>query len=95
MMQAGKKCKKTERKPKGTISDCNSWFLFPITEQDEKVLRGLIGTASTGLQDDLSCRAPARCFAPRCKHKADFQHETSQKYGMTFSGDSCGSSACN
>lgn len=94
-MQAGKKCKKTEMKPKGTISDCNSWFLFHITEQDEEVLQGLIGTASPGLQDDLSRRAPARRCAPRCRPRADFQHETSQKYGMTFSGDSCASSACN
>lgn len=64
MMQAGKKCKKTEMEPKRTISDCNSWFLFHITEQDEKVLQGFIGTASPVLKDDLTLGALARCLAP-------------------------------
>ena len=44
-------------KPKRTISDCNSWFLFPITEQDEKVLQGFVGTASTGVKNDLTLNA--------------------------------------
>lgn len=52
----GKKCKK-EMKPKRTISDCNSWFLFPITEQDEKVLQGFVGTASTVVKNDLTLNA--------------------------------------
>lgn len=59
-----KKCKKTEMKPKRTISDCNSWFLFHITEQDEKVSRGFIGTAYTVLKDDLTLSALARCLDP-------------------------------
>lgn len=58
------KCKKTEMKPKRTISDCNSWFLFHITEQDEKVLQSFIGTASTVLNDDLTLNALARWLAP-------------------------------
>lgn len=82
-------------KPKRTISDRNSWFLFHITEQDEKVLQGFIGTISTVLKDDLTLNALARCLAPLWKHKVDFQHETSQKFGMTFSDDSCGCIACN
>lgn len=94
-MQAAKKCKKTEMKPRRTISDCNSWFLFHITERDEKVVQDFAGMAPTVLQDDLTLTALARCSAPLWKHKADFQHETSQKYGMTFSGDSCGSIACD
>lgn len=68
-MQAGKNKglggggKKTEMKPKRTISDCNSWFLFPITKQ-EKVLQGFKGAASTGLKNDLTLGAPARCLTP-------------------------------
>lgn len=51
-------------KPKRTISDCNSWFLFHITEQDEKVLQGFIGTAYTVLKDDLTLNVLARCLDP-------------------------------
>lgn len=54
MMQAAKKCKKTEMEPERTISDCNSWFLFPITERDGKVVQDFAGMAPTVLQDDLT-----------------------------------------
>lgn len=54
MQAGGKKCKKIEMEPKRTISDCKSWFLFPIMAQDEKVLQGLGGTAALALQSGLS-----------------------------------------
>lgn len=86
---------KTEMKPRRTISDCNSRFLVLITKQDEKVVQGFVGTASSVLKNDLTPSAPARCLAPLWKHKVASHRETSQMYGATFSGDCFGSIACN
>lgn len=54
-------------KPNRTISDCNSWSLFHITEQEEKFLQDFIGTASAVLKDDLALHPLARCL-PYCEN---------------------------
>lgn len=90
-MQAEKKVQGNRKEAKKDNFWSNSWFLFHITEPNGKVL----GTASTALKDNLTLSALTRCLAPLWKHKVEFQHEPSRKYGMTFSGDSCGSIACN
>lgn len=51
-------------KPKRTISDCNSWFLFHITERDEKVVQDFTGMAPTVLQGWPHPQCPCQVLRP-------------------------------